>query len=197
MCDPPAEYRRATRADFPKLQLPESERGYLVMGPVGTGKTHLAAALFHAAEGERIFATARNWIRAFKAEFDGRSIPELPAEEDREVSRNYNPAVYIPPTIVKGRTIAERASQAALAVIDDYGANYPSDWAREQLLGILDDRMNEGRFTIVTTNLDMGSLKGTDERFFDRLRYLSVVALTGKSLRRPISDDLGVEEAGG
>ena len=197
MSKPPSEFDGARLRDFPDLNLPEADRGYLIMGPVGTGKTHLAAAIFHATEGERIFATARNCLRAFRSDFDGRSIPELPAEEDREVSRNYNPAVYIPPTIVKGRTIAERASQAALAVIDDYGANYPSDWAREQLLGILDDRMNEGRFTIVTTNLDMGSLKGTDERFFDRLRYLSVVALTGKSLRRPISDDLGVEEAGG
>lgn len=183
MSEPPREFDSASLADFPGLVLPETDRGYLIMGPVGTGKTHLAAAVFHVTEGERIFATARNWLRAFKAEFDGRSIPELPAEEDRETEASYNPAVYIQPTVIKGRTIAERASQADLTVIDDYGANYPSDWAREQLLGILDDRMNARRFMIVTTNLDMGSLKGTDERFFDRLRFLAVVTLDGKSLR--------------
>ncbi|MBN2492425.1 MAG: hypothetical protein JXQ29_16375 [Planctomycetes bacterium] len=184
MSEPREEFRRASLDDFRELVLPDTMAGYLILGPVGTGKTHLAAALYWAAQGERIFATARNWLRAFKAEFDGRSIPELPAEQDEEIER-WSPAVYLSPKVIKGRMLSERASAAEFIVIDDYGAQYPTDWAREQLLGILDDRCGvPGKLTVVTSNLDAAALKGTDERFFDRLRYLQVVTLTGKSRRR-------------
>jgi len=174
MSEPPSEFRDAKLADFPNLEIPETEVGYFIQGPVGTGKTHLAAAVFWEMGIESgIFATAVNWIRAFKAEFDGHEIPELPSPVAA-----YNPAVYIPPP-----DLATRARSAGIVVVDDYGASYPTEWAREQLLGILNDRMDAKRFTVITTNLDWGTLKKTDERFFDRLRFLEIIRLTGKSRR--------------
>lgn len=178
MSEPPSEFKNSKLDDFPTLGIPETEVGYFIQGPVGSGKTHLAAAVYWkmlALGMDGIFGTAVNWIRAFKAEFDGLEIPEMPVPEVP-----YNPAVHI-----RQKDLATRGRAAGIVVIDDYGANYPTDWAREQLLGILNDRMDYHRFTIVTTNLDIDTLRETDERFFDRLRFLALVKLIGRSKRKP------------
>ena len=189
-------------SDFPDLELEATERGYLIMGPVGSGKTHLAAAMFRRYTSGRlivtpvlevdglnepalvptrrtrervgIFGSAHNWLRAFKAEFDDEEIDEMPAPEE-----DYNPAVYFPP-----KKLGVRARTAEIVVIDDYGASEGTDWSRQELLGIIDDRMNKKAFTIVTTNLPMNKLRDSNERLFDRLRFLKVVKLTGPSLRK-------------
>lgn len=185
MSEPLEEFCGASFDQFKNLAIPEAKYGYLILGPVGTGKTHLAAAFYYRTPGEKIFATARNWLRAFKAEFDGGTIPELPPEEDAVKDGAYNPAVYLEPKIIKGRSLGERASVADLVVIDDYGAHGSTTWAREQLVGILDDRTGARRKTIVTTNLSPSAIKAVDERFFDRMRFLERITLKGKSRRNP------------
>lgn len=67
------------------------------------------------------------------------------------------PAVWLPASAVR---VAEwddlyaRARDSYLLVIDDLGTEAQNDWARTQLANLILERLNAGRWTIVTTNVD-------------------------------------------
>ena len=51
---------------------------------------------------------------------------------------------------------------AALLVLDDLGSERVTDWGWEQLLIILDNRLNNGRSTIITANYDTSQWEALD-----------------------------------
>lgn len=107
-----------------------SEKGLLLMGPSGVGKTHLAVA-----------ALKELLRRGHQGMFtDYRELL-------KEIQASYNPA--------SGSTemaILEPIRGAEILVLDDLGASKPSAWVLDIIGLVLNARYNERRVTILTTN---------------------------------------------
>jgi DNA replication protein DnaC len=110
---------------------PAFDRGLLIVGPVGVGKTHLAVAVL--AElvdtmGVRgIFCDFTDLLARIQATFSKGSD-----ESEDEILAIYR--------------------DADLLVLDELGARRPTDWARDILYGLLNTRYNRKRITLLTTN---------------------------------------------
>ena len=182
---PPTRYRAAALDDFAGMQIQECICGHLILGPKGTGKTHLAAAIFNGVKGERIFAEARHWFEAIRAEYDKDrpAHPVLTPEEDLTFERPYRPDFHEGPVIIKRRSILARVLAASIIAIDDYGRTKGTDWEEEIATDILGLRVDNLKPIIITSNLSLSQIKNRNDRFFDRLRYLNHIVLDGNSLR--------------
>jgi len=132
--------------------------GWLVLlGPVGCGKTHLAAAIANACFDRLdmvvLFVTVADLLDHLRATFE-------------------------PSSVITYDEQFHRMRDAELLVLDDLGAQYATDWAREKLFqlmnyrynlaGSLDERTGRSRaITVVTSNLF--ELRGVEERIRSRL----------------------------
>ncbi|HUK69046.1 MAG TPA: ATP-binding protein [Streptosporangiaceae bacterium] len=138
--------------------------GLSIVGPVGTGKTQLA------------FAAAVLWLRR---------------------TGTWPPLVFRATTLfdsLRGgysgdqhQTLIGDCQQAPLLVLDDLGAEKPSEWTAERLYEIIDDRYASQRPVIITSNVKTRELAGyTGERVASRLTEMCVtVPLIGDDRRRP------------
>ena len=105
--------------------------GLLFMGPQGIGKTHLAVGII------------KQLIRLKSVPCLFCTFPELL----KEIQNSYNP-------ISQASELALLAPvlETEVLVLDELGAQKPSDWVRDQVAYILNYRYNENKVTIVTTN---------------------------------------------
>jgi DNA replication protein DnaC len=113
-------------------------RGWLVLvGVVGCGKTHLAAAI----KNER---DDRGLQTLFK------TAPDL---------LDYLRATYAPDSHVTYDRGFDAIRNADVLVLDDYGAHSSTPWAEEKLFQLLNYRFNARLPTVITTNqpLDRGA----------------------------------------
>ncbi len=112
-------------------------RGLLLMGQVGCGKTHLAAAAANYLLMRRrsvLFLVVPDFLEELRGAFSGVDEAEV-------------------------RRLNERAKKVDFLVLDDLGSHNFSDWTRSVLFSILNYRMNEGLTTLATTNLDFPALQ--------------------------------------
>ena len=154
-------------------ELYERGAGMILAGPVGSGKTVAAVHCLREVyeRGERHNPETRQW--------------------------SWNPASSL---FVKARTLyravfdrdhalLDRARGCRVLVIDEWGGAYESAWPLAEMDGLIDDRWEERRATIITTNMNPESdsgLKATAPRAFDRLRDEpgpGVVVVNRESLR--------------
>jgi DNA replication protein DnaC len=109
---------------------PASEKGLLLMGPSGVGKTHLAVAalkeLLRRGHGG-LFCDYRELLKEIQASYN-------PASESTEVG------------------VLEPVRTVEILVVDDLGASKPSAWVLDIIGLLLNARYNEKRMTILTTN---------------------------------------------
>ena len=146
----PSRYRHCTLADFelwnpddPTLAkakreiqafvdlYPTGDKGLLIMGPVGTGKTHLAVAALQQIMREKVppvrgrFVDFTSLVLEIQMTFDGSG---------------------------SSRDILQPLVEAELLVVDELGAGKTSPWVMDLLYYLVNTRYLEDRVTIFTTN---------------------------------------------
>jgi DNA replication protein DnaC len=107
-----------------------TETGLLLVGPCGAGKTHLAVAALRQ-------IVLRGHTGLF---YDYRELL-------KEIQASYNPENQ---STELG--VLEPVLTADVLLLDDLGASKPSPWALETVGHILNNRYNERRITLLTTN---------------------------------------------
>jgi len=139
ICDLSIDVLRAVRPYVEAIDRNLDEgRGLWFGGDVGTGKTSLAMLVARAAE---------------KA---GRSVAIYPVTrllaEIRHTFDSQSGGSYM--------QLYRRVCSVDLLQLDDLGAERPTDWVREQLFSIVNDRWQDQRSIVVTTNvLDLDALR--------------------------------------
>lgn len=117
----------------------QARRGLLLMGEVGCGKTHLAAATANRVldkGGEAQFLVVPEFLDqlrfSYRRENEGLDEAEI-------ISRAYN---------------------VPLLILDDLGAHNYSEWVCNKLFTIINHRYNRNLPCVITTNLDLPELDG-------------------------------------
>jgi DNA replication protein DnaC len=110
---------------------PSADRGLLLLGLAGVGKTHIAVGVLRAV------------IRKAAATGLFYHTPELL----KTIRGSYDPTVR---TSEVG--VLKPVMEAELLVLDDLGAERPTDWVEEMMNLIVNTRYNERRLTIFTSN---------------------------------------------
>ncbi len=142
--------------------------GLWLIGPPGTGKSHLGAAvvsyLVHRGLDAHIFAVHE--IMRMARERIGTKRPESRLWDS--VDGYYEPPSARTETV---EGLIERLAGASLLVLDEIGVSRGSDWETEQLFALVDARYKAELPTVLASNLTAAQLK-TDlgHRVYDRLR---------------------------
>lgn len=141
----------------------EPWRNLVLLGAVGVGKTHAAAAAAH-------LAVMDGWRARF-----------YPVVDLLDALR--------PGSEGEGATVLENCKAVDLLVLDDLGAERPTDWTAERLYALVNRRWLEQRPTIVTSNLSAQGGKGpfvdaVGTRMYSRLVHDAVVAQAAGGDRR-------------
>ena len=114
-------------------QFPAVTKGLCLIGPPGIGKTHIAVGVLRQA----ILRTGVHGLF-----YDVRELLKM-------IRSTYNPVVR-----TAEMDILRPVMDAELLVLDDLGAEKPSEWVEETMNLIVNTRYNERRPTIFTTNYD-------------------------------------------
>ncbi len=130
--DPSLGKARYTAKNFVKAYPLETRgKGLLITGSVGTGKTHLAVAILKAL----IETRGANGVFCHYHELI------------KQIQNSFNPQVK-----ETEMQVLDPILNAEVLVLDELGASKPSDWVFDTLAHILNQRYNENRTTIITTN---------------------------------------------
>lgn len=157
--------------------------GLLLSGGVGSGKTLLSAAIanavidmFHISEDDAERA-GKGFLKSKYTPVRFTSTVELL----EQLKATYN----VGNGTETAQNITDRLKKVPLLVLDDMGAEKPSEWVSERLFEIVDYRYNEELPVIITTNATPQELKQKiGERSFDRLREMCLfIPVTAKSQR--------------
>ena len=151
-----------TYADKWEKVVTQGEKGLMLWGSVGTGKTHAAYCLANALidKGVKVYLTS---IAAL-------ADATFYEQEDRNYIRN-------------------RVKGCGLLILDDFGAERETSFMAEKAFMFIDERVNTGRPFVVTTNVSPREMKAatdiTKTRIYDRILGKTVaLEFTGASKRR-------------
>jgi DNA replication protein DnaC len=106
-------------------------KGLLLTGDVGVGKTHLAVGIVQALISEK-------GVRALFCDY---------RELLKRIQESYNPLVA-----TTELQILAPVFEAEVLILDELGAQKPTDWVWDTVALILNTRYNDKRTTLITTN---------------------------------------------
>ncbi len=129
------------------LDYPAVDRGLLLMGTVGVGKTHLAVSILKG-------LTERGFSCLFY-EF-GALL--------KEIQDSYNPS-----TQTSELKVLAPILETEILVLDEIGASKPTEWVRDTMAHIINSRYNDRKLTIFTTNYLDERRNDREETLEDRL----------------------------
>jgi DNA replication protein DnaC len=127
---------------------PSEGKGLLLMGPVGTGKTHLAVAAL-----QQIMREKRPPVRGQFADFTA-LVQEIQMTFDGSGG---------------SREILRPLIETELLVLDELGAGKTTSWVMDLLYYLVNTRYLEGRVTIFTTNFSDFPKRSGEESLTDRV----------------------------
>lgn len=169
--------------------------GLLLIGGVGSGKSHLAAAIINAVvdyiqipdssaehSSDGLFCGLLPYCDAY-------FVGTVPLLEQLRSSYDSDGGT---------RQIMEQCQKAGLLVLDDVGAEKTTDWARERLFEIIDYRYNDCAPVVITTNSNINELRQKlGDRICDRIRSMcKTYTVTSKSHRQTADNTPPVVENG-
>lgn len=149
-------------------QFAQQPDGWLLLeGPYGCGKTHLAAAIGNQrlAHGDMVLFV---------------TVPDL---------LDHLRSTYGPSSEIGYDEMFDRIRSAQLLILDDLGAENPSQWAGEKLFQLLNYRYSHRLSTVITTNVDLDRIDGRirsrmlDEELIRRAR------ITAPDYRTPAENE--------
>jgi DNA replication protein DnaC len=159
--------------EYPVLDL-----GLLFIGPCGVGKTHLAVATIKALINKGISCHFYDFRDLLKG-----------------IQDSYNPVSNT--TELK---VLEPVYQAEVLVLDELGASKPTDWVRDTMTQIINNRYNEKKVTIFTSNYLDDPENPNEESLTDRVgvrlrsrlyEMCKVVRIKGEDYRIKIGNNRG------
>ncbi len=112
---------------------PRGDKGLLIIGNIGTGKTHLAVGIM------KELILSRGFACLF---YDYRELL-------KEIQNSYNASVR-----TTELDVLRPVFETDVLVLDELGAVKPTDWVWDTVSLILNTRYNDNRTTIITTNFD-------------------------------------------
>jgi len=112
-------------------EYPLEKTGLLFIGPIGTGKTHLAVGIIQELMRSKgvhcLFCDYRELLK--------------------EIQNSYNPSVQ-----ATELEILRPVFEAEILVLDELGAVKPTEWVWDTVSHILNSRYNDKKTTVITTN---------------------------------------------
>jgi DNA replication protein DnaC len=112
------------------MEYPAVDRGLLMMGTVGVGKTHLAVSILKGLSERGFDCLFYEFSTLLK-----------------EIQDSYNPQ-----TQTSEVSVLSPVLNADVLVLDELGASKPTEWVRDTMTHIINARYNQKKFTIFTTN---------------------------------------------
>lgn len=150
-----------------KVRQKKPVENLLLYGPVGTGKTHLCSAIANS------ILEAGLPVIYLKISKLLDIMREYRLSLDKDEQSNYNQGL-------------QRLYKVGVLIIDDLGTENSTDFVREQLFTLLDERINYHLPWVISTNLnpnEVGSLY--EDRLSDRIMGTSrLLKFTGESVRQ-------------
>lgn len=135
--DPMREALKQASMSYSKSFSEREDRGLILRGVTGAGKTHLAIAILRAVIDRGFSGLYYN-------------VNDLLSELRSSYSAN---------TDLTEGNLLEDVNKADLLVFDDLGAESPTDWVCDRLYLIINRRYEVARPTIITTNCSDGELR--------------------------------------
>lgn len=177
-------YCNAKINDFPSMykDLHKKEEGVFLYGERGVGKTHLMAAIAR----EIILDIPPYLSKGFTDEYVNPgnypvfiSTPEL-LMQIRNCFNNKNAEDG-----VTEEWLLDKYSRADVLMLDDLGAEKPTEWVLQTLYLIIDRRYRNMKKTIVSSNYSLSQIaKRLDDRISSRIAGMcQIIKMTGKDRR--------------